>query len=86
MNRVERWFVSFRTNARPLEQERRGFDKTPSHNPVPKKRLFIYWLQRAAFTKIALGYGKTHLRSARKASVPSVPLLGRRTADFFLIL
>jgi len=49
-------------------------------------RLFIYSLQRAAFTKIALGYGNAHLRSARKAPVPSVPLLGRRTTDFFLIL
>ena len=80
MNRVERWFVSFRADARPQEQERRGFDKTP------KTRLFIYSLQHAAFTIIAFGQGKPHLRSATgKAPVPSVPLLDRRTTDFFLI-
>ena len=54
INRVERWFVSFRTNAYPLEQERWGFDKNTNHNPVPKTRLFIYSLQRAAFTKSLL--------------------------------
>jgi len=36
----QRWFVSFRTNAHPLEQKRRGFDKNPSQNLVPKTRLF----------------------------------------------
>ena len=42
-----------------------------------RRDFFIYSLQRAAFTKIALGHGKTHLRSARKAPGLSFPLLDR---------
>jgi len=53
MNRVERWFVSFRADARPQEQERRGFDK-------PQRRDFLFTrCNTPPSPKIAVGHGRT---------------------------